>query len=143
MQNKKFFAEVKEVHSGDDLILMVDLGIDGLFKKARCRLAGVDTPDAYRSDGSTEAGKVRDYVKSVVKTRRCYIEVLGERRNSWLITLFVEDDGKLSCLNKVLMDQGYVFDNPKSPTFEASATCPDPVTQQIAEAIRNQPPTSE
>ena len=140
MQNKKFFAEVKEVHSGDDLILLVDLGIDGLFKKVRTRLAGVDTPDAYRSDGTTEAGKVRDYVKAIVKSRRCYIEVHGERRNSWLVTLFVEEDGKLSCLNKVLMDQGFVYDNPKSQTVEAN-TCPDPITQQIAEAFKNQPQT--
>ena len=114
---------------------MVDLGIDGLFKKVRSRLCGVDTPDAYRADASTEAGQVRDYVKALVKSRRCYIEVHGERRNSWLVTLFIEDDGKLSCLNKVLIDQGFVYASRK-PLTEEATTCQDPVTQQIAEALR-------
>lgn len=135
MQNRKYFAEVKEVHSGDDLILLVDLGIDGLFKKVRSRLVGVDTPDAYRSGATTEAGQVRDYVKTLVKSRRCYIEVQGERRNSWLVMLFIEEDGKLSCLNKILMDQGFVYDNPKSPPGPEAEPCLDPITQQIAEVL--------
>jgi hypothetical protein len=125
---KKYFAEVKEVHSGDDLILMVDLGIDNLHKKTRARLCGVDTPDAYKADPTTEAGKIRDYVKGVVKGRRCYIEVHSERKNSWLVTLFVEQNSELSCLNKLLIDQGYVYQNRTGPEI-------DDVTRQIAEEM--------
>ena len=36
--NTRFKAIVEEVHSGDDLILMVDLNVDCLYKKVRARL---------------------------------------------------------------------------------------------------------
>lgn len=130
---KKFFAEVKEVHSGDDLILLVDLGIDNLYKKIRARLCGVDTPDAYKADPSTEAGKVRDYVKTLVKNRRCYIEVHSERKNSWLVTLFIEQGNTLSCLNKLLIDDGYVYQTRAVPPIPLTD---DEVVQQIAAEMR-------
>jgi hypothetical protein len=133
LPTKKFFAEVREVHSGDDLILLVDLGIDNLYKKTRARLCGVDTPDAYKADPSTEAGKVRDYVKNLVKNRRCYIEVHSERKNSWLITLFIEQGNMLTCLNKLLIDDGYVYQSRSSDT---DVLANDEVVQQIAAEMR-------
>lgn len=102
-------AEVLEVHSGDDLVLLVSLGVDSLFKKVRVRLHGVDTPDAYRATPDTEAGKVRDLVAKMVKGKKCTIDVHTQGKGSWVVSLYLGITDDAECLNVILQKQGYVF----------------------------------
>lgn len=108
---RTFTAEVQEVYSGDDLVLMVDLGIDNLHKRVRARLFGVDTPDGYREDGSSAAGKVREEVKKLVKGAICTITLHSERRTGWIVSIYLMNraSGDRISLNQHLIDQGYVF----------------------------------
>lgn len=115
-QEITYSAVVEEVHSGDDLLLMVNLGVDGLYKKVRARLRGVDTPSAFKASSSTQAGAVRDYVKKAVEGRQCKIVVHSTGRGGWLVTLLVKAnacDGAESSpqvnLNELLIAQGYTF----------------------------------
>lgn len=107
---KEFGAVMWEVHSGDDLILLVDLGVDDLYKKVRVRLKGVDTPDAHKASGSTIAGKVRDRVKQLLSHRDLNIIVHAMKPRGWLVTLFVNTDkDELVNLNDLLASEGFVF----------------------------------
>lgn len=109
MGGTRFYdAQVEEVHSGDDLVLMVNLGIDGLFKRVRARLHGVDTPNAFRAKTDTEAGEVRDEVKRLT-AGRCKIEVIVQSKGGWLVQLYAERDGQQVCVNEVLKSRGYVY----------------------------------
>ena len=107
---RQYYAEVVEVHSGDDLVLMVDLGLDGFYKRVRARLHGVDTPDAYKLDSDTPAGRVRDKVRDMVSGRRCMIEMHAIRRGGWIVTLYVlkEPEQPLN-INETLRSEGYIF----------------------------------
>lgn len=106
----RFKARVEEVHSGDDLVLLVDLGIDSLYKRIRARLHGVDTPDAYKAVQGTEAGKVRDTVREITNNKACYVEVKSEGKGGWVVRLFVENDNEpMIDVNQSLIDSGYVF----------------------------------
>lgn len=106
-----FSAEVLDVHSGDDLIVLADLGMDGLYKKVRVRLKGVDTPDAYHSGPETEAGKIREYVKQLVKGKKVFMEVhnIVKHGTNWVVTIYLGDDSNSQSLNAMLIDMGYVF----------------------------------
>lgn len=106
-----FFALVQEVYSGDDLVLMVDLGIDDLHKKVRARLFGVDTPDAYKAESKTDAGRVREDVKKLVKGSVCAIKVHSERKTGWIVTIYLPEQPKhrQMTLNQYLINKGYVF----------------------------------
>ena len=104
---KCYQAKVEEVHSGDDLILMVELGHDSLFKRVRARLMGVDTPDAYKADPSTNAGRIRDKVKSLTRDKKCIVQVDSYRRGGWIVTLLVvEKEDDPFNLNEFLKSQG-------------------------------------
>jgi hypothetical protein len=101
---------MREVHSGDDLILLVDLGVDSLYKMVRVRLSGVDTPDAHKASPSSAAGRVRDSVKQMLHRKTCRIHVLSQNRGSWLVVLeIVKDGGSTVNLNELLINQGFVF----------------------------------
>lgn len=105
-----YSVKVEEVHSGDDLILMVDLGIDNLFKRVRARLAGVDCPDAYRASPDTKAGKVRDSVREITRSDcRAHVHQQGGK-GGWLVTLMYKgaDNGYIN-LNEQLIDEGHVY----------------------------------
>ena len=106
----EYEVSVLEVHSGDDLMLMVNLGIDGLYKKVRARLYGVDTPDAYRSTNSTKAGEVRDQVRAWVSNKQCRIKVHSTRKGGWIVTLEVHaKDNDYLNVNERLIKQGFVY----------------------------------
>lgn len=107
--NRNYLSQVEEVHSGDDIVLMVDLGIDHLYKRVRARLHGVDTPDAYKLDSTTEAGKVRDQVRDLVKGKHCKIEVHSIRKGGWIVTLYVKDGDRFISVNDILREAGFVF----------------------------------
>lgn len=102
---------VEEVHSGDDLMLLVNLGIDNLFKKVRARLHGVDAPNAYRAKPDTEAGQVRDEVKKMIQGARCQVQVVSQGKGGWIVILFIHPpEGRTSVsLNDLLISRGYVF----------------------------------
>jgi endonuclease YncB( thermonuclease family) len=125
-----FYAVVEEVHSGDDLILMVDLGIDGLHKRVRVRLRGVDTPSAYRAKPETEAGQIREYVRDLVQGMPVKIEVHNQGKGSWVVTLHIcsrEEREDLAAtktnLNELLINKGYVYTSTQQePTHVAYRT---------------------
>lgn len=107
--NRRYEVEVEEVHSGDDLVLLVNLGVDGLYKRVRARLKGVDTPSAFRVPKDTEAGEVRDCIRNLVLKNKCVIDLHSHGKGGWMVTLHVvKDDGPLN-VNSLLMDKGYVY----------------------------------
>ena len=122
--------QVEEVHSGDDLVLMVNLGVDNLYKRVRARLFGIDTPDAYKADSTTEAGKVRDWVKNLVLGKSCHVELHSFKKGGWIVTLFVTEPGREPVnVNKLLHESGFVFnrgiqgrDNEHTSTPEDTST---------------------
>lgn len=109
---RTFEVAVEEVYSGDDLILLVDLGVCGLFKRVRARLNGVDTPSAFKAARGTEAGDVRQLLRNTVSRGKCSIELHSEGKGGWLVTLFVNTGGASLNVNKMLIDKGYVYATP-------------------------------
>lgn len=109
---EEYSCEVRDVFSGDDLVVFVDLGIEDLWKKKRVRLLGVDTPNAVNAAEDTEAGRVRRQIRQIARGRRGILTVTSKNLNSWVGTLVVESpsspDGIIN-LNQLLVDQGYVF----------------------------------
>lgn len=108
-RERRFFCTIEEVHSGDDLILLVNLDIDGFYKRTRARLQGVDTPDAYKEKADTKAGSVRDQVRRLTSSRTCVIEVHAEGKGGWIVTLHVKDGNEWINLNERLIEMGYVY----------------------------------
>jgi len=107
--HKKYEVEVEEVHSGDDLVLLVNLGVDGLFKRVRARLKGVDTPSAFRALKDTEAGEVRDFMRGLVLKNKCSIDLHAHGKGGWMVTLYVAKDDGLLNVNDLLIQKGYVY----------------------------------
>jgi endonuclease YncB( thermonuclease family) len=108
---RRYACDVIEVHSGDDLVVLVDLGIDDLYKRTRVRLAGCDTPDAYQKAVDTTAGRVREKVRRLTAGRPCQIDVHSQGRGGWKVTLWAatEDSDSLLNINKILVDDGFIF----------------------------------
>lgn len=108
-QVKSFSVTVEEVHSGDDLVAMADLGIDKLFKRVRIRLQGVDTPNAYMAKVNSVAGNLRDEVRKLTLGKKCRVNIVAEGKGGWLGTLYVlQDEGELN-VNELLIDRGFVY----------------------------------
>jgi hypothetical protein len=112
-ERRVYDARVEEVHSGDDFILLVELGVDNLFKKIRARLHGVDAPNAYRAGPDTEAGVVRDEVRAMCAQGKCRISVVSEGKGGWVVRLYVQSGEQDICVNDVLRDKGYIFASQK------------------------------
>ncbi len=111
-----FACRVEEVHSGDDLMVFVDLGVDGLWKRTRVRLHGVDAPNAFRASPSTEAGKVRDEVKRLT-AGKCYLHLVREGGGGWIAELDAETpSGETININSLLQDKGYTYPAGKQKT---------------------------
>lgn len=107
---KQYAVRVEEVHSGDDFIVLVDLGVDGLYKRTRVRLHGVDAPNAYKAKPDTEAGQIRDEVKRLV-SGKCFIEVVSEGKGGWIVIMHVQvgTETETTSLNEYLAGRGYVY----------------------------------
>lgn len=109
-QSEKYSVEIRDVYSGDDLVVMVDLGVESLWKKQRVRLRGVDTPNAIHAGDDSEAGRVRYLVRSLARGRTGTITVTN--RNSaggWVVELEVNTpDGPLN-LNAYLIQRGFKY----------------------------------
>ncbi len=114
---KKFSAEIRDVYSGDDLMAMVELGVDDLYKKKRIRLYGVDTPNGVGCGPDTEAGKVRSWVLDMVKKRRVTLTVISQTNNSWICKVEVHCTSPTSNyvvdLNEALIAKGFKFNREK------------------------------
>lgn len=110
MKNGRIYeARVEEVHSGDDFILLVNLGVDGLFKRTRVRLHGVDAPNAYKAKPETEAGRIRDEIKKLIGSR-CLIELVSEGKGGWIVVMTIFDsENQPNCINTTLRERGYVY----------------------------------
>lgn len=109
-ESKTYWVEVHEVYSGDDLVLLVDLGVGGLFKRTRARLRGVDTPSAFRASDATEAGEVRELLRRTIAGGRCSILLHAEGKGGWLVTLYVHTNQEAPVnVNEMLTERGYVF----------------------------------
>lgn len=107
--NESYKGEVKDVYSGDDLLVMLDLGVDDLHKKKRVRLAGVDTPNAVHEPDDSEAGKVRTFVKGLVQNRACTLQVTSKIGGSWVGVLIIHARDTDINLNDLLIARGYQF----------------------------------
>jgi endonuclease YncB( thermonuclease family) len=106
----EYACEVREVFSGDDLVAMVDLGVENLWKRQRIRLHGVDTPTAIGAAPDTDAGKVRAYIRNLTRGRKGRLTVVSRNTNSWVVTLVVETfEGTSVNVNEYLIAQGYQF----------------------------------
>lgn len=110
MSVKNVYAcEVREVFSGDDLIALVDLEVEGLWKRQRIRLSGVDTPPAINATGNTEAGQIRSHVRLLTRSRKGTITVVTRNANSWVVVLVVETAEGPVNVNDLLIARGYQF----------------------------------
>lgn len=105
----QYACEVREVFSGDDLVVLIDLGVEGLWKRQRVRLHGVDTPNAVKAGEDTEAGKVRRRVRQIARGKRGIFTVVSRNMNSWVGTLEVESPSGAIDLNAMLIAEGYIF----------------------------------
>lgn len=111
-KTEQFACEVRDVFSGDDLVVFIDLGVENLWKRQRIRLHGVDTPNAVNAAEDTEAGKVRKLVRQTARGRRGVFTLVSKNLNSWVGVLVVESQSAESGVvdvNRMLIDQGYVF----------------------------------
>jgi len=107
---REYRAKIVDVFSGDDLIVMVDLGAEDLYKRQRIRLHGVDTPNAIGAGPDTEAGRVRTYVRNLVRDKNLTIHIQSRGANSWVAVVEVETpEGVTINLNEELVSQGYAF----------------------------------
>lgn len=116
----RYKVEVVEVHSGDDIVIMVDLGVEGLHKRTRARLYGVDTPDAHKEPADTEAGKVRDLVRRLTQGVECLVDVHSSSgKGGWKVTLYrVPVTGSPESINELLRRQGHVFKRENSEVLQ-------------------------
>ena len=92
---------------------MVDLGVDGLFKRTRIRLAGVDAPNAYKAGPETTAGKIRDEIKKLT-SGKCSLRLVAEGRGGWVAEVDVDTPTGVINLNSLLQDRGYVYSSSKT-----------------------------
>lgn len=112
--DKVYSARVEEVFSGDDLILMIDLGVENLHLRQRVRLHGVDTPSAVNSSPDTEAGKIRSYVRNLTRDRPAKILLLTRVGGSWVGVVTIHTrDGEVN-LNDDLIAKGHQFKREKA-----------------------------
>lgn len=102
-------CDVREVFSGDDLIALVDLGVENLWKRQRIRLSGVDTPPAISATGDTEAGQIRSHVRMLTRGKKGTITVVSRNANSWVVVLVVDTPEGPVNVNDLLIARGYQF----------------------------------
>lgn len=103
-----YFGKVEEVFSGDDLIVMVDLGVEGLHKRQRVRLHGVDTPNAIGESPSQDGGKIRDEIRRMSQGKRVRLSSIRKKSSSWVAVVEVVGDRAVN-LNEYLIHKGYPF----------------------------------
>ncbi len=108
-ENATYKARVENVFSGDDITLMIDLGVDELHKRKRIRLHGVDTPNAVNAGPETEAGKLRTYVSNLLRGKVVELTVVSSGGNSWIGIISTTLNGTSFNLNDDLIAKGYKY----------------------------------
>jgi hypothetical protein len=108
-QQTEYACEVKEVFSGDDLVVMVDLGVENLFRKQRVRLSGVDTPNAVGAGETTAAGIIRREIRMLAIRKKAKLTIVSRNTNSWVVVLIVETPEGPVNVNERLIAQGYEY----------------------------------
>lgn len=108
-QQTEYVCEVREVFSGDDLIVLVDLGVENLWKRQRVRLSGVDTPNAIAAREDTEAGNVRREIRMLARGKKAKLTVVSRNMSSWVVTLVVHTPEGDVNVNEKLIAAGYEF----------------------------------
>lgn len=104
-----FKAKVEEVNSGDDLILMIDLGVEGLHKRQRVRLKDVDTPSQVRRGRMGEAEEVRRLVTDLCLGKTVELHLAHKTAHAWVVTLHFPSASGLENLNQLLIGKGYAY----------------------------------
>ena len=100
---------VLEVYSGDDIIAMLDLKVEGLHKKMRLRLSGVDTPNGIGAAADSKAGLIRSDIRRICQNKQIRVTVVAKQGTKWVATVEVHRDGGLFNINEYLINQGYKF----------------------------------
>lgn len=114
-ENKPVYsAKVEEVYSGDDLVVMVDLGIEDLHQRKRIRLSGVDTPCAVNAANDTPAGAIRTYVRNLVRGRTVTLTVVARGGKSWVGIIEIPNSEGSTNLNDDLIAKGFKFNKEKA-----------------------------
>lgn len=113
-EQTKYKAKVEEVYSGDDIIVMVDLGVEELHQRRRVRLYGVDTPNAIGQQFNTPAGIIRTKVRELLRWKPVEITVMSRPNNSWIaIVELVTETGTLN-INDYLIAEGFKYSKDKA-----------------------------
>lgn len=113
MQYQTFKADVIAIFSADDLILMIDLGVDQLYKRKRVRLYNVLVPNAVRQAFDSDAGQLRGFVRGLITGKTVKLTVMGYAENSWTGIVEVESGGRMINVNELLISKGYGFNSQK------------------------------
>jgi endonuclease YncB( thermonuclease family) len=114
MADKEVYeGQVLDVFSADDLMVMLDLGVDDLHKRMRIRLHGVDTPNGLGSPKGTEAGELRRKIRELCYKQKIKVTVISKAVSSWVAVVEVKTSTGLFNVNADLIAQGYVFKREK------------------------------
>ena len=100
--------EIVKVVDGDTIDVIIDLGF-GLFKKERCRVAGIDAPESRTRDLEEK--------RYGLEAKEWLIDKLTTEDD---ITIKTEKDGKYGrmlgwisinnvCINSLMIEQGYAW----------------------------------
>ena len=58
---------------------------------------------------------MREEVRKISSTVRCFVELISEGKGGWIVVLSVQqDDGGTVVINEVLRGRGYVYDKQES-----------------------------
>lgn len=112
-EQEVYDGRIDEVFSGDDLIAMLDLKFEGLHKRVRIRLHGVDTPNGMGNPGDSEAGKIRQYVRQLCHKKQVRVTVVTKYVTNWIAIVEVIDGGLLHNVNSDLIQKGYIYNREK------------------------------
>jgi endonuclease YncB( thermonuclease family) len=109
-----YSGKVVDVFSGDDICVMVDLRVEGLYKRQRVRLFGVDTPSAINAGPDSKAGEIRSYVRQITRDRPVTVTIKSRVGSSWVAVVVVNTRDGLLNLNDDLAAKGYEFTSKKA-----------------------------
>lgn len=113
MQLKTFSAKLRKTRSGDDFMMVLDIGLAGIEISSRVRLKDVKAPNP--NAGEPQAEELRDRVNGLlVSSTSVVVEVLREHTVGVVVgkVYYVKQDdptGAYTCLNDELIKMGYEY----------------------------------
>lgn len=110
-QSVTYACSVVRVLGGDDVVMMVDLGVDNLFKRVRVKLQGVLVPDK-----NADRARHHEAKQQLIKALKgdCAIKLCDVSKGIWLVRLFVKQQGSWHDVNERLIARGFVYERPKT-----------------------------